>query len=193
MESSRRYKRGFMRDDGKVFWKIHKGKYELWITKEKYDFYKAKHREYNKKYSKIDEFLKKRSIQNKEYYQKNIEKERYRARNKYNRMTPEQKEKNKEYKKNWHKKNVFKKMASKHRRRELEKNQAPLTKQQIGIIATLYKQSKRLKKRLGIQFHVDHIIPLFMGGKHEPCNLQVIPARINLCKSYNKIFKWAES
>jgi len=193
MDSSKAYKRGHSRNDGMIFWTKAKGKYDIWITKEKYEEYKKKQKVYNHKYSNKEGYNIKKRIKNKEYYQKNIEKERDRARSKYNRMTPEQKEKNKEYKKNWHKKNVFKKMASKHRRRELEKNQTPLTKQQIGIIATLYKQSKRLKKMLGIQFHVDHIVPLFMGGKHEPCNLQVIPARINLCKSYNKIFKWAES
>jgi hypothetical protein len=192
MESSRAYKRGFKREDGKIFWTIVKGKYEYWITEEKYNEFQKKNRLYNKKYSNKEESLIKKKERNKTYYLENIENERERAREKRNRMTPDQALSLKEYKKNWHKKNVFRKMASKHKRREREKNNAPLTKNQIAIIATLYKQSKRLKKALGIEFHVDHIVPLFMGGKHNPSNLQVIPATINLRKSYNKIFVWAE-
>jgi hypothetical protein len=192
MESSRAYKRGLKREDGKIFWTIVKGKYEYWITEEKYNEFQEKNKFYNKKYSNKEESLIKKKERNKTYYLKNIENERGRAREKRNRMTPDQALRLKEYKKNWHKKNVFRKMASKHRRREREKNNTPLTKNQIAIIATLYKQSKRLKKILGIEFHVDHIVPLFMGGKHDPSNLQVIPATINLRKSYNKIFVWAE-
>jgi hypothetical protein len=193
MESSKAHRRGYIREDGKIFWVKVKRKYDIWITKEKYEEYKRLQREYNNKYSRKEDYYKNKRINNKEYYQNNIEKERKRGKDKRDRMTKEQLEKLKEYKRNWHKKNVFKKMVSKHRRRELEKNNAPLTKNQAAIIATFYKQSKRLKKRLGIEFHVDHIIPLFMGGKHDPCNLQVIPARINLQKSYSKIFRWAET
>jgi hypothetical protein len=192
MESSRVYKRGFKREDGKIFWTILKGKYEYWITEEKYNEFKKKNRLYNEKYSNKEESLIKKKERNKTHYLENIENERLRAREKRNRMTLDQTLKLKEYKKNWHRTNVFRKMASKHRRREREKNNTPLTKNQISIIATLYKQSKRLKQTLGIEFHVDHIVPLFMGGKHDPSNLQVIPATINLRKSYNKIFVWAE-
>jgi len=39
---------------------------------------------------------------------------------------------------------------------------------------------------LGERFHVDHIVPLSRGGKHEIDNLQVIPAIDNLRKG-NKI------
>lgn len=35
---------------------------------------------------------------------------------------------------------------------------------------------------LGDLFHVDHIIPLAAGGKHEAANLQILPARCNLLK-----------
>jgi phosphoenolpyruvate synthase/pyruvate phosphate dikinase len=192
MESSRAYKRGFKREDGKIFWTIVKRKYEYWITEEKYNEFKKKNRLYDKKYSNKEESLIKKKERNKKYYLENIENERERTKKRIKNMAPDEALKLKEYKRNWHKKNVFRKMASKHRRREREKNNTPLTKNQIAIIATLYKQSKRLKKTLGIEFHVDHIIPLFMGGKHNPSNLQVIPATINLRKSYNKIFVWSE-
>lgn len=36
---------------------------------------------------------------------------------------------------------------------------------------------------IGEKFHVDHIVPLSRGGKHEANNLQVIPAIDNLRKS----------
>lgn len=35
---------------------------------------------------------------------------------------------------------------------------------------------------LGDDFHVDHIVPLSAGGKHEFDNLQILPARCNLMK-----------
>lgn len=33
------------------------------------------------------------------------------------------------------------------------------------------------------QYEVDHILPLAKGGTHEPANLQILPAEINLLKS----------
>ena len=193
MESSRAYKRGFKREDGKIFWAKVNGKYEYWITEEKYNEFKKNHRLYDKKYSMKENSLIKKKERNKKYYSENIQSERSRSKEKIKRMTPDQLLKLKEYKKEWHKKNVFRKMASKHRRREREKNDTPLTKDQIAIIEILYKQSKRLKKTLGIDFHVDHILPLFMGGKHIPSNLQIIPASINLRKSYNQNFVWSKN
>jgi len=38
------------------------------------------------------------------------------------------------------------------------------------------------------KFHVDHIIPISLGGEHHPDNIQVVPAKLNLQKNNNLEF-----
>lgn len=62
------------------------------------------------------------------------------------------------------------------------KLRTPLLAEQKQIVVTLYSQAARVTKCLGIQFHVDHVLPLALGGLHHPANLRVIPGRINELK-----------
>lgn len=52
-------------------------------------------------------------------------------------------------------------------------------------IATFYEAAARVSKCLGVEHHVDHVIPLRgkrVSGLHVPLNLRVIPAALNIRK-----------
>jgi len=47
-----------------------------------------------------------------------------------------------------------------------------------------------LRKQTGVLWHVDHILPISLGGKHFAENLQVIPALLNLKKGAKHTSKY---
>lgn len=56
----------------------------------------------------------------------------------------------------------------------------------MEAIKSLYEESARLQDLTGIEFHIDHVIPLqgeLVSGLHVETNLQVIPAALNVRKS----------
>jgi hypothetical protein len=55
----------------------------------------------------------------------------------------------------------------------------------VDIERVYHNMAIRVKTCLGIDYHVDHILPLNSGGFHHHGNLQVIPGRINIVKSDN--------
>lgn len=56
----------------------------------------------------------------------------------------------------------------------------------LGIVEQLIRAQKGkcacCGERLGADYHIDHIMPLALGGKHEDSNIQLLHARCNLQK-----------
>ena len=80
------------------------------------------------------------------------------------------------------------KMSNANRR--ARRTATKLTYTENQLIKQYYNHSVRLKNKLGIEFHVDHIVPLSLGGLHHPSNLQVVPAVWNMRKHNNNTDQW---
>lgn len=128
-----------------------------------------------------------------EYIKKNPEKHRVASRE----WSQKNKQRSKENLKSWIIKNkdrykVLLRKGSAKRRALINKQSINLTESQVKIVNCFYDQAQRLENKIGIKFHVDHITPIARGGKHEPSNLQVMPATLNIQKHAREIYKWAE-
>ena len=74
-------------------------------------------------------------------------------------------------------------LSAKHRAQKLQATPAWADK---DAIKALYEEAQRLQEILGIQFHIDHVLPLqgeLVCGLHVETNLAIIPATLNLKKS----------
>lgn len=136
---------------------------------------------------------------NQEWYQKN--KDRLREiRREWHNNNPE---KRKEYTDRWYEnggRNVKRayRQANKHRvraysnrRRAAETNSIPvwLTDDHLDAIFDIYEEAERLTDETGIEYEVDHIVPLqgkTVCGLHVPWNLRAIPRADNRSKG-NKL------
>ena len=66
-----------------------------------------------------------------------------------------------------------------------------MAKEDLSKIKSIYKLARVLSKKTGVQYVVDHIIPLQgvnVSGLHVPWNLQVITRTENSIK-YNKLIE----
>ena len=125
----------------------------------------------------------KKSAQNKAYNEKNKEK-----RKEYNKAWyKKNKEEHAVRTKAWQQANKDKRNAfdAKRRASKLQRTPSWLTKEDLAEIEDIYRMAKRRSEVEGIQYHVDHIIPLQgknISGLHVPSNLQILRATENLSK-----------
>ena len=69
------------------------------------------------------------------------------------------------------------------RKKRTEESFAELSPNDKRRVFKIYRESERLTRETGIQHHVDHIIPVKLGGRHIPENLRIITAAENHRKS----------
>ena len=98
------------------------------------------------------------------------------------------KEKIYEYKKAYYEANKEKNAAKSSRRRALQLKAIPKFLKKCEAERQRLKKIFKLREVIslvtGIEHHVDHMWPLSDGGPHWSGNLQIIPAKENLTKSY---------
>jgi uncharacterized protein YpuA (DUF1002 family) len=58
-----------------------------------------------------------------------------------------------------------------------------ITEEELRQIQNIYQQAQHLTFTNGVQYDVDHIVPLFEGGLHHPDNLQIITHDEHLMKT----------
>jgi len=103
-----------------------------------------------------------------EYYYADLDKSRLKARLNQQRNKP-----------------LFAAMAAKRRAAKLLRTPAWLIATDIRAITDLYRFAAQRTVETGVQWHVDHIVPLqgqFVSGLHVPWNLQLLPAADNIAK-----------
>ena len=147
------------------------------IVKELTEFYRHKNHKDGRSYNCKVCHQKAR----KQYYQDNKDKEKQlsalRVKN-----NPER---HRAYYNNYYNNNRHKEIQ-RSRVKQLKRNQCMPEWADLDAIKIVYDEAKRLTLMHGIQYHVDHIIPLqgkLVCGLHIHTNLRVLPAKDNLSKS----------
>ena len=135
---------------------IYKKRAEDWRINNQ-DYYTQKKKEY---FSRED-IKQKARLRTKEWVEKNPERKR-------------------EMDKQFYEQNRALVTSYKAKRRAAQKCATPswLTQEQIEAIRDIYKEARRLTIKTGIQYEVDHIVPLdgrIVSGLHVPWNLRAIP------------------
>lgn len=83
----------------------------------------------------------------------------------------------------WKKVNPARVQASVAKRRALKRSAVvPLTPEEQAKVIGIYAEARAMTEIIGVQYHVDHVIPLSKGGLHHPSNLQVLKGIDNMRK-----------
>lgn len=76
------------------------------------------------------------------------------------------------------------------RRTRMKQIHIKLTDEEIVVRGNLLWECVRLEKELGIQYHLDHIVPIALGGLDHPVNWQIISKAEN-CRKGSKMTGYA--
>jgi hypothetical protein len=160
-------KKGDVRSDGMVFWSKRKNSHgfqEWWMSREDFD----------RRLSRANERARMR------YQTDPAFREKRRAEN----CT----DKKRALKRAWNKRNrAYMDEFQSARRSKIQGSFSILTDEQKKLARDFYKFRDILNSVHGkAMFHVDHIVPIARGGKHEPGNLQITTAEYNVRKATNE-------
>lgn len=158
------YKKYYPKNKDKYKERAYKWRYD---NAAKWDMYKLKWEGENKD---------RRNDYTREYYQRNIIDMLQRARDNYNKDP----EKFQQYTREWQKRNRDKCNFTSAKRQYAKMQRTPkwLTEEDWESIRWFYRVARRLTELEGIQWSVDHIIPLqgkLISGLHCPTNLELLP------------------
>ena len=76
------------------------------------------------------------------------------------------------------------------RRTRMKQIYIKLTDDEMIVRSRLISECVRLEKELGIQYHIDHIVPIVLGGLDHPVNWQIISEAEN-CRKGSKMTGYA--
>lgn len=74
----------------------------------------------------------------------------------------------------WTRSTGFNREQTARRRKQIVDSYKELSDNEKLEVKGIYQEAARLTCETGVMHHVDHIQPLFEGGKHHPSNLQIL-------------------
>ncbi len=186
----KRFKRGDVREDGKIFWQYLKRVLngEYWVSPERFLLLRETVKSCNK-YIPIEERKHRRGDVREDgmifwqYKKRSKNGESWLTKEKFLKELQTEKRAGEKFRKNNREQERIRLANVDAKRRAIgEGRVSHLSKDEAMIVKTIYKTRSRISQCTSISFHVDHIIPLAKGGEHKPSNLQLLPAKINIKK-----------
>ena len=74
------------------------------------------------------------------------------------------------------------------KRRAKLKDAIPEDYDRSGVLC-MYRLAQKFSKLTGVEMHVDHVIPISVGGEHNTKNLQLLAGSLNILKGANPHFQ----
>ncbi|NBW17613.1 MAG: hypothetical protein EBR82_57520 [Caulobacteraceae bacterium] len=181
-------KYGDRRADGRIFLchqkqRLSSGllkKYECWLNEESFLMHKKRRKDALKKWKEKN---RQRQLEHQKKYRLGNGKEK--RKKSTQKWKAQNKEKQNSYTYKWRNANPGKVATLRYLRRSANKN-CKLNVDERAIVNNIYKLSSLCTKIFKTKYHVDHVVPVSLGGSNHPSNLRIVPAEVNLRKG-NKL------